>query len=47
MKNRIYIETMKQFGFLIRWTDNRVNKSDDLLSSLEITILFVTITVWL
>lgn len=47
MKNRIYIETMKQFGFLIRWTDNRKTYYDDLLSSLEITILFVSVTIWL
>ncbi len=47
MKNRIYIETQKQFGLLIRWTDNRGNEAEDILSSLEITILFVTITVWI
>lgn len=46
MKNRIYIETMKQFGILIRWKDNRKNPMDH-ISSVEFTFIFITFTVWL
>lgn len=45
-KNRIYIEIMKQFGILVRWKDNRKNPIDH-ISCIEITFLFVTVTVWL